>query len=128
MADSSDLAIQVSRISRHINSFIANVANEPSLGMYRINEHVHNTVPKIRETTKKLNNSNKLMNGVTFDAEYDCDALKNMSKIKQFGSVLSSLEEAIILEKKLRERELVAKAELQRSKVPQIRNYGSINK
>lgn len=99
-----DLSLRAERLTKCISNFASQVANEPSLGLYRINQHVHVTVPKIRDQEKKLNVVHQRMNGCTFDVEYDCDAVKSMKGIHQFDSINEKLKKAIELKKELNER------------------------
>ena len=99
-----DLSFRAERLTKCISNFAYQVANEPSLGLYRINEHVHVSVPKIRDQEKKLNAVHQRMNGCTFDVEYDCDAVKSMKGIHQFDSINVKMKKAIELKKGLNER------------------------
>ena len=50
----ADLATRVYRITSGFNDALYLVANEPSLGMYRIQEHIQTTIPKIVERKQAL--------------------------------------------------------------------------
>ena len=99
-----DLSFRAERLTKCISNVTCQVANEPSLGLYRINEHVHVTVPKIRDQEKKLNVAHQRIYGCIFDAEYDWDAVKSMKGIHQFESINEKLKKAIELKKGLNER------------------------
>ena len=99
-----DLSSRAESLTKCINDFASQLANEPSLGLYRINEHVRVTAPKIRDQEKKLNAVHQRMNGCTFDVEYDCDAVKSMQGIHQFDSISEKLKKAVELKKGLNER------------------------
>lgn len=45
----TDLSTRLYRVTNGFNESLYLVANEPSLGMYRLQEHVHATVPKVVE-------------------------------------------------------------------------------
>ena len=49
-----DLSTRAERLTKCMNDFASQIANEPSLGLYGINEHVHVTAPRIRDQEKKL--------------------------------------------------------------------------
>ena len=110
-----DLALRAERLTKCVSNVASQVANEPSLGLYRINEHVHVTVPKIRDQEKKLNVVHQRINGCTFDAEYDCDAVKSMKGIHQFESINEKLKKAMELTKELNERAAAAQTVRQQS-------------
>lgn len=43
----ADLATRVFRVTSGFNESVYLAANEPSLGMYRLQEHIQTTVPKV---------------------------------------------------------------------------------
>ena len=50
----TDLSTRVYRVTSGFNEALYLVANEPSLGMYRLQEHIQTTVPKIVEQGQAL--------------------------------------------------------------------------
>lgn len=50
----TDLSTRLYRVTNGFNEALYLVANEPSLGMYRIQEHIQATVPKIVEQKQAL--------------------------------------------------------------------------
>lgn len=50
----TDLSTRVYRVTNGFNEALYLIANEPSLGMYRIQEHIQNTVPKVIEQRQAL--------------------------------------------------------------------------
>ena len=75
------------RITGAFNEALYSVANEPSLGMYRIQEHVAVTVPKIVEQRAQLLENCRRVEGACYDLEYDTNALRDMAGITQFRGI-----------------------------------------
>ena len=50
----TDLSTRIYRVTSGFNEGLYLVANEPSLGMYRLQEHIQATVPKIVEQRQIL--------------------------------------------------------------------------
>lgn len=50
----TDLSTRLYRVTNGFNEALYLTANEPSLGMYRLQEHVHATVPKVVEQKQSL--------------------------------------------------------------------------
>lgn len=124
-------------IRRVVNSFNATIyafANEPSLGMYRIQEHISIAVPRVVGQKQTLEIVNKQVEGASFDIEYDTRAVRDMQKsIKAFESVNDNLRRAIETKLKMDEAAALARS-IQSPQTkespppPQRRNYGSVAK
>ncbi len=50
----TDLSTRIYRITNGFNEALYLVANEPSLGMYRLQEHIQSTVPRVVEQRQVL--------------------------------------------------------------------------
>ena len=59
----TDLSTRVYRITSGFNEGLYLVANEPSLGMYRLQEHIQANVPKIVEQRQILQQVSWLVHG-----------------------------------------------------------------
>ena len=101
----TDLGTRVYRVVSGVNDVLYSIANEPSLGMYRIQEHVSSTVPKIVHKKIVMEDLSGRVEGVTFDVEYDVEVLSAMASITQFGSIKSEIEKAAQLKRRLDEKQ-----------------------
>ncbi len=50
----TDLSTRMYRVTNGFNEALYLVANEPSLGMYRIQEHIQTAIPKVVEQKQTL--------------------------------------------------------------------------
>ena len=75
---------KVKRVAGKVNESIQILANEPSLGLYRIQEHVHRTIPQIVERKKELESLRKTVEGVSYDIDYSVQAVDSMVNIRHF--------------------------------------------
>lgn len=82
-----DLSTRMLRITSGFNDVLYSVANEPSLGMYRIQEHVAVTVPRLVSQQRQLQESCQRVEGACYDLEYDTRTLKDMAGITQFSGI-----------------------------------------
>lgn len=123
----TDVSTRILRVSTGINEAIATAANEPSLGMFRLQEHVLNSVPKLVNERQTMEEICERVKGVNFDMEYDMEAVQSMTKITTFKNVLSSLHKAIEIRQLLIKREMKQKMEAQQHLPPPRPNYGSID-
>lgn len=126
---SANLATRTYRVVTGFNEALYLVANEPSLGMYRIQEHVAVNIPKVVEQKQTLKDTCQQVEGACFDVDYDTQAVKQMGSVTEFSNIRDNVKRAIELKMKLDELELqrrglIAGAGSQEST---SRNYGSIN-
>ena len=84
-----DLTTRMLRITTAFNDVLYSSANEPSLGMYRIQEHVNVTVPRLVEQQRQLTENCQRVEGACYDLEYDTRTLKDMAGITQFKRIQS---------------------------------------
>jgi len=86
---------KVTKICQKLNEGIYVAANEPSLGMYRVQEHVRFNVPKLVRCTKEFQNMQSKVEGSSYDVEYDTETLKRMASITQFTTIRDKIRRAI---------------------------------
>lgn len=128
----TDISTRVYRLSSGINEAITLAANEPSLGLFRIQEHAVHTIPKLVEEKKTLEETCQTVQGKIFDMEYDTEAVRAVASINQFSTILSDLKSAIETKQRLNHLEMEERArELQARKLspgpalPRNKNYGA---
>lgn len=132
----TDPGTRLLRVSSGFNEAVYLAANEPSIGLYRLQEHVILTVPRLVEDRLNLEETSSKVKGVTFDLEYDADALTAVDSVNNFQRIVSDVQHAIELRKQLLKRELEKKAQSEiQQQPPQAnvsprtvrRDYGSIS-
>ena len=82
-----DLSTRLLRVTTAFNDVLYSCANEPSLGMYRIQEHVTVTVPRLVEQRQQLKETCQRVEDACYDLEYDTKTLADMGKITQFNGI-----------------------------------------
>ena len=129
-----DVQTSIRKVVNNFNTTIYSLANEPSLGMYRIQEHISVAVPRVLGQKQTLDLVNKQVEGACFDIEYDTRAVCDMKKsIKEFESVKESLKRAIETKMKMEEaaaryRSVEPPQGKESNPPPQRRNYGAVAK
>lgn len=109
----TDLSTRVYRITCGLNESLFLAANEPSVGLFRLQEHVVNKVPKQVAESQTLDELSQRVQGACFDLEYDTETVKAMAGITQFSSVLSDLQKAIEIKQQLNKREAESRQQQQ---------------
>ena len=83
------------KICSKLNEAIYIAANEPSLGMYRVQEHVRFSIPKLARCQREFQNIQSKVEGSSYDLEYDTETLKKMGSLTQFTSIRNKIRKAI---------------------------------
>ena len=105
---------KVKKIASKVNDSLQILANEPSLGLYRIQEHIHRTIPALVDKKKELEINKKKVEGVSYDMDYSISAVDSIGNIKQFTNISEALKSAIDLKQKLDERERLEQEQRER--------------
>ena len=92
----TELPTRLVRVTSGFNEALYSAANEPSLGLYRIQEHVMVAVPRLVEQQRSLQETCQQVEGASYDLEYDTQALKSARNITQFTSVRNRLEGDVV--------------------------------
>jgi hypothetical protein len=118
----TDLSTRVYRFTCGVNESIATAANEPSMGLYRLQEHVINSVPKLVREKQSIDELQDRLKGANFDMGYDVGVVRDIGGITNFENISISLDRAIEMRRLLLEKEKTVNQ--QRIRVPP-QNYGA---
>ena len=97
----TDLSTRVYRVSTGLNESLTTIANEPSVGLYRIQENVLGVIPRLVEDKETLKGVCQRVQGCSFDLDNDREVLHGMSGIEQFKDIHESLKKAIRVKEQL---------------------------
>ena len=86
---------KTAKICSKLNEGIYIAANEPSLGMYRLQEHVRFSIPKLARCQREFQNIQSKVEGASYDLEYDTETLKKMGSLTQFTSIRNKIRKAV---------------------------------
>ena len=108
---------KTAKICNKLNEAIYIAANEPSLGMYRVQEHVRFSIPKIARCQREFQNIQAKVEGSSYDLEYDTETLKKMGSLTQFTSIRDKIRKAIEIRQNWEKKEYQKKLS-----TPEVRN------
>lgn len=109
---------KANKICHKLNEAIYIGANEPSLGMYRVQEHVRFTIPKLARCQREFQNIQSKIEGSSYDLEYDTETLRKMGSLTQFTSIRNKIRKAIEIRQNWEKKEYQKK--LATTEVPSI--------
>merc|ERR1712183_664912 len=72
------------------------LTNEPSLGLYRIAEHVEVKSPRLIDLKTRYEGLDSEIKGTIMDIDYSAETLGNMSGITSFQNINACLDQALI--------------------------------
>jgi hypothetical protein len=93
--------------SKHLTDTLQSVSNEPSLGFYRIEEHIHKSIQSVSDKVNELSQLNEKLKGTRFDLEYSIDTVNRLKNSdKNFDSIEVLLRQSIENANKLKKSSL----------------------
>nr|CAB3226086.1 protein MEF2BNB homolog [Phallusia mammillata] len=79
-----------------INKTIHLIANEPSMGLYRIQQHIHKALPKCVECQRSVSSDSARLKTLAFDVTEATSVLQSIEKTQEtFNSIESTLRKAV---------------------------------
>lgn len=101
-----DIGTRAYRLATGVNEAVMTAANEPSLGLYRLQEHCISNIPKLLKERQSIEEISTRVKGNNFDLTYDIEAVKEMGKVDNFSTVISDLSRAIKIKEMMISREM----------------------
>ncbi|CAH3022314.1 unnamed protein product, partial [Porites evermanni] len=100
------------KLRRVTEKFLENIhtmLNEPSVGLYRVQEHVRRSLPQLVDKKVEMQSLHKKVQGVSYDVEYSLKTVQSMQNISHFTIIQECLKSAIASKKNLDRRKLERK-------------------
>lgn len=100
-----ELETKVRKVTDKFSECIHIVANEPSLGLFRIQEHVRKTLPQMAHTKVELGQLQQKVQGSCYDVDYAINAMESLKESKRpLSNMETMLKSAIITKKHLNDK------------------------
>ncbi|XP_076215540.1 BLOC-1-related complex subunit 8 isoform X1 [Aptenodytes patagonicus] len=101
---SCDLAVRTTtrKVTDKFTESMYVLANEPSVALYRLQEHVRRSLPELAQHKSDMQSWEEQSQGAIYTVEYACSAIKNMTDSSvYFKSIDSLLKHAIAMKDQL---------------------------
>ncbi|XP_048584233.1 BLOC-1-related complex subunit 8 homolog isoform X2 [Nematostella vectensis] len=92
---------RLKKVSEKFIESIHLMVNEPSVGLYRIQEHVRRSLPQLVDKKMELRSCQNQINGVCYDLDYSIKTVQSMQHIPHFTIIQECLRSAIASKKNL---------------------------
>jgi len=90
-----DTTNRLLRGSRKMSEYLHHLANEPSIGLYHVCDHVARNVPKSVETKKSLKATNKTVEDLNYDMDYTIRTVRNLHDLDTFKNMRQIITESL---------------------------------
>ncbi|XP_063770630.1 BLOC-1-related complex subunit 8 isoform X2 [Pseudophryne corroboree] len=100
--EEQEMQIKVKKVTDKFTESMYVLANEPSVALYRLQEHVRRSLPELAQHKADMQNWEEQSQGSIYTVEYACSAVKSMTfSSVHFKSIDGLLKQAINLKHQL---------------------------
>ncbi|XP_028411329.1 BLOC-1-related complex subunit 8 homolog isoform X3 [Dendronephthya gigantea] len=91
----SETDVKVAKVTDKMSETVHLMLNDPSMGLYRIQEHVKRSVPTLVEKKVELQSLQSNIQGATYDLDYSFKTVKSINWNPHFTIIQECLKSAI---------------------------------
>nr|XP_054589695.1 BLOC-1-related complex subunit 8 isoform X1 [Nothobranchius furzeri] len=100
--DDQEMQLKVRRVSDKFTESMYVLANEPSVALYRLQEHVRRSLPELVQHKTDMQSWEEQSQGAIYTVEYACSAMKSMTNSGvYFKNIDSLLRQAISMKEQI---------------------------
>uniref|UniRef100_A0A7M4FD78 BLOC-1 related complex subunit 8 n=1 Tax=Crocodylus porosus TaxID=8502 RepID=A0A7M4FD78_CROPO len=97
-----EMQLKVKKVTDKFTESMYILANEPSVALYRLQEHVRRSLPELAQHKSDMQSWEEQSQGAIYTVEYACSAIKNMTDSSvYFKSIDGLLKQAIAMKDQL---------------------------
>eukprot|EP01112_Ceratiomyxa_fruticulosa_P014146 TRINITY_DN4030_c0_g1_i1.p1 TRINITY_DN4030_c0_g1~~TRINITY_DN4030_c0_g1_i1.p1 ORF type:complete len:320 (+),score=95.47 TRINITY_DN4030_c0_g1_i1:748-1707(+) len=97
LALDTDTAERVVKTTKKTSSFFHLLANEPSLGLFHVQEHIRKNAPKLGEVKKEMRKKATNIEEITYDLNYSLQTIQSLHDLTTFDDIKVKLDTCIEL-------------------------------
>nr|ACH44095.1 putative MADS box transcription enhancer factor 2 polypeptide B variant 1 [Taeniopygia guttata] len=100
--EEAEMQLKVKKVTDKFTESLYVLANEPSVALYRLQEHVRRSLPELAQHKSDMQSWEEQSQGAIYTVEYACSAIKSMTDSSvYFRSIDSLLRHSIALRERL---------------------------
>ncbi|XP_015666214.1 BLOC-1-related complex subunit 8-like [Crotalus tigris] len=100
--EEAEMQLKVKKVTDKFTESMYVLANEPSVALYRLQEHVRRSLPELAEHKADMQSWEEQSQGAIYTVEYACSAIKNMKDSSMyFKNIEGLLRHAIAVKDRL---------------------------
>ncbi|XP_067416547.1 BLOC-1-related complex subunit 8 [Emydura macquarii macquarii] len=117
--EESEMQLKVKKVTDKFTESMYILANEPSVALYRLQEHVRRSLPELAQHKSDMQSWEEQSQGAIYTVEYACSAIKNMMDSSvYFKSIDRLLKHAIAVKDQMNSTQGRSAAALQAMNPP----------
>jgi hypothetical protein len=93
----TDTIGRLNKANQRMSQFLYNLANEPSVGLYHVNDHIRRTVPRLVTSRQEIHHHKVEMDKTSCDIEEILPTVRTIGSLTAFKSMQSLLQKSIQL-------------------------------
>ncbi|XP_055514646.1 BLOC-1-related complex subunit 8 isoform X2 [Leucoraja erinacea] len=119
-----ELQLRVRRVTDKFTESMYFLANEPSVALYRLQEHVRRSLPELVQHKTDMQGVEEQCQGAIYTVEYACSAVKSMSNsAAYFKNIEGLLRQAISIKDQM--SSLQSRSSVVTQAVPELPSFSS---
>ncbi|XP_067085965.1 BLOC-1-related complex subunit 8 isoform X1 [Osmerus mordax] len=100
--EDQEMQVKVKRVTDKFTESMYVLANEPSVALYRLQEHVRRSLPELVQHKTDMQSWEEQSQGAIYTVEYACSAVKSMTNSSlYFKSIEGLLRQAISMKEQI---------------------------
>ncbi|XP_061094198.1 BLOC-1-related complex subunit 8 isoform X1 [Conger conger] len=100
--EDQEMQLKVKRVTDKFTESMYVLANEPSVALYRLQEHVRRSLPELVQHKSDMQSWEEQSQGAIYTVEYACSAVKSMTNSSMyFKSIEGLLRQAISMKDRI---------------------------
>lgn len=100
--EEQEMQLKVKRVTDKFTESMYVLANEPSVALYRLQEHVRRSLPELAQHKADMQSWEEQTQGAIYSVEYACSAIRSMTYSgAYFRSIEGLLKQAISLKDRM---------------------------
>ncbi|XP_010869877.1 BLOC-1-related complex subunit 8 isoform X1 [Esox lucius] len=100
--EDQEMQLKVKRVTDKFTESMYLLANEPSVALYRLQEHVRRSLPELVQHKTDMQSWEEQSQGAIYTVEYACSAVKSMTNSSlYFKSIDGLLRQAITMKEQI---------------------------
>ncbi|KAM8746145.1 BLOC-1-related complex subunit 8 isoform X3 [Acanthopagrus latus] len=100
--EDQEMQLKVRRVTDKFTESMYVLANEPSVALYRLQEHVRRSLPELVQHKTDMQSWEEQSQGAIYTVEYACSAVKSMTNSSMyFKNIDSLLRQAISMKEQI---------------------------